>query len=449
MDTPSVPDVLDQAIRQCQEGEPESALRLLRGLDREALSDPEKDRGRALGVEVACLIELDREGEAESKIAEALSQRRDETRFVLWLGNQLSDLGHFEPAERVLRALCELDPESPLPFYNLGVMLERSWRLDEATTAFDEALDRDASFEDALINKALCLEQRQDWEGAAQAYRRYLELTPDDAHCWVSLAIVESERDEYEQAYEAYEHALELEPECVSLHFNWAVTSLRRNDHEQLRCCASALARIAPGDWRTESVGGDVLEADGHIWPAWEAKLRAVEMAFQTEGEEAEALPAIAAVIGALRFAIRNDLAQHTEDLIEKVFDAHLFADGVLAEMRALLGEPSEQARVFFVQLEGSPHIHLLESEGDSALDPLQEYGYFRSCEVLANDEAQARRLALEFESRIGDGQDCRIVEIEEMEGPRKTHLGLRSCSAMLIFPVDEQSPEDRRRSGG
>ena len=89
------------------------------------------------------------------------------------------------------------------------------------------------------------------------------------------------------------------------------------------------------------------------------------------------------------------------------------------------------------------------ESEGDAALDPLQQYGYFRSCEVLAEDEAQARRLALEFESRIADGQDYRIVEIEEMEGPGRANLGLRSCSAMLIFAVDEQDPADRRRDRG
>lgn len=438
MDTPPSPEALDRAIRQCHEGEPEAALRCLGELDLDALDDPDKHRGCALGVEVACLIELNRESEAEAKVDEALSKHRDQTRFLLWLGNQMSDLGHFEPAERVLGELCRIDSESPLPYYNLGVMLERSWRLDEAIAAFDEALKRDSNFEDALINKAMCLEQREDWEGAACAYRQYLRLEPKDAHCWVSLAIVESERDRFEEAYEAYGRALELEPECKSLHFNWAVTSLRRKDHDQLQYCAAALARLAPDDWRTESVGGDVLEAQGHVWPAWEAKQHAVELALQAEQEEPEASPATAAVIGALRFAGRNDLGEHTDDLIERIFDAHLFADAVLSEMRAILGDKSDHARLFFVQLEGRPHVDLLESEDGPGLDPSQHWGYFRSCEVLADDEAQARRLALEFEERIGDGVDYRIIELEETGGPRQAHLGVASCSAMLIFPVDE-----------
>ena len=123
MDTPSIPEALDQAIRQCHEGKPEAALQTLKEMEHKAPADPERDGGCALGVEVACLIELNRESEAEARVDEALCQRSNERRFLLWLGNQLSDLGHFEPAERVLRELCTIDPTSPLPFYNLGVML--------------------------------------------------------------------------------------------------------------------------------------------------------------------------------------------------------------------------------------------------------------------------------------------------------------------------------------
>ncbi len=63
-------------------------------------------------------------------------------------------------AEAHYRAAAQHAPEDPIPYFNLGVLLDDLRRYDEAIDAYRQALARDLDFADAHYNLGLLLESR-------------------------------------------------------------------------------------------------------------------------------------------------------------------------------------------------------------------------------------------------------------------------------------------------
>ena len=432
-DPPS--DPLGHALEAFEEGQPDTALARLRAVPQGALST--KDQGRSVGLEIACMLELERDKDAETKIKQVCREQPGDEHFMLACGVQLSELECYEPAEEILRALCVVDRSSETPPYNLAVVLKRDKQYEQAAELFATAIERNERFEQAFLEKAECHEAIDEWADAAEAYRRYLALVPDDAHHWVSMAIALSNRERSDLAYEAYERAEKLEPESITLHYNWAITAVRKEDRERLSTCVQRLEEIAPADWRSAAARSRLLESDRQIWPAWEAALEAVDAALDDEDEDANET-AEAAMSGALAFANRNGMQEHASGLIDRLFESRLFGGGTLPELRSLAGVRSPRAIRFYLVVEGRMKHDRVGDMEPVTPESIQGHGFYRSYQVLAEKEDEARGQALDFEARLGDGTGLRVTEVETMEGPQEADLGVDFCSDAMIFPVDE-----------
>src|SRR5204863_14962 len=77
---------------------------------------------------------------------------------------------------------------------NLGLLLHRMGRYDEARAAYDTAVARDPSCAEAAYNLGSLAEDQGDVEGGIAHYRRALEVSPDyaDAHFNLAAALARS-----------------------------------------------------------------------------------------------------------------------------------------------------------------------------------------------------------------------------------------------------------------
>src|SRR5690606_26380809 len=72
-------------------------------------------------------------------------------------------------AEKALRQAIALDPESPVAYANLAIVLLDQSRIEEAGTLIDKAMSLDPSFSDGYIARGRQLLQKGDGSGGLEA----------------------------------------------------------------------------------------------------------------------------------------------------------------------------------------------------------------------------------------------------------------------------------------
>ncbi len=98
--------------------------------------------------------------------------------------------GDSAAALQMIGHATELAPENPSPWNNLGNVLLRARRLDDAEAAFRRCLALRPDSAEALTNLARVHRRRREWPEAEAACRRAIELAPDFRDAWYALSLV-------------------------------------------------------------------------------------------------------------------------------------------------------------------------------------------------------------------------------------------------------------------
>jgi tetratricopeptide (TPR) repeat protein len=339
-------DTLDRIEELCNQGDMDTALSMLENLYGQTLSS--SDRGRAMALHVLCLEALDKPDDAQELIIEVMKEEGDDHPFILAAGMTFSNFDAFLHAETFLENLCELEPKSSLPWYNLAITLGREGRYPESIAAYQKVVEINPEFTEALYQKAYCMRMMEDWDGAALVYDEYLTAAPDDGDAWLEWAIMESNRGNPEEAYTAFEKAA-VHGDPIDVYHNWGVAALRYDDAEKIELCIDKLQDLSPTGWRTLALRADWEESQGNVYPAWEVLQEAFETVLDDENADIESQEYI--IVTALRFAKRNHLENEASACVDRIFDDALFTEDTLMALQVLQGEASNAIASYQVTL--------------------------------------------------------------------------------------------------
>jgi tetratricopeptide (TPR) repeat protein len=136
----------------------------------------------------------------------ALAQRPQDALYHNTMGTLLGNAGDYEAAISALRRTCELLPGLALAWYNLGVMLTKCVRNEDATEVLRRAV---SLMPDHLAARALLadiLRTRGQVDEAAAEYRNLIGMRPAEGMAWWGLAdlrthpFTETDRDQMRAA---------------------------------------------------------------------------------------------------------------------------------------------------------------------------------------------------------------------------------------------------------
>lgn len=375
-------------IEECMlSGQWAQALELIATLYDQTL--PASDRGRAMAFEVVALQSLDKMQEAHNLIADVMEHEGDDYDFVLAAGIQFAELDSFAHAEIFLKNLCDLQPDFPLPWFNLAITYGREKRYPESIRAYDKCLELNPDFTEAYFQKAYCHQIMGEMDEAANTYTTYLARNPEDGEAWVALGVLHSERTAFDDSYDAFAQAMKTDHDKEDVQYNWAIAAVRNEDEEQLETCIETLQEINPAGWRTLLTRADYEEGQNHIWPAWEILREAFDETLDDSLVDEETKDYVLATV--LRFANRHRLHDHTDEVMTRIYDEGFFGEEVLRAIQILNGRASNAAASHQVVLKA------IIEDPENALAP--ETSRYIVYGVYAENGQDALEMAQTFES--------------------------------------------------
>jgi tetratricopeptide (TPR) repeat protein len=131
-------------------------------------------------------------------------------------------------AEHAAQKAKALDP-NPATWHNLGIVLRRLRRWQEAEEAFSKAVSLDPKFTASWDNLGLALSYLGRWEEAEEAMSKAVSLNPEFADSWDRLGWIRSALNMLPEAEQASRKAIELEPNR-SVYWNNLAVSLWHMD---------------------------------------------------------------------------------------------------------------------------------------------------------------------------------------------------------------------------
>jgi Flp pilus assembly protein TadD len=133
----------------------------------------------------------------------------DDHHVLVEQGKTLSDLGRLEEAERVLRRAIRV--RDAAAEYNLGTVLDRLGREDEAHAHYQQALTIDSFHVRSMNNLGIILDRNGQTPAAMALFARALRVNPDDAEVLSNVGAALLNQHRYAEAARSLETALSID----------------------------------------------------------------------------------------------------------------------------------------------------------------------------------------------------------------------------------------------
>lgn len=171
----------------------------------------------------------------------------------------LFEAGQFEQAEQVALALTHDFPQLAEPSYLLGSLYQTRGDDRRAETYYTRALQLDSNHLASLNNLGVLLTRLERRDEAIVLLEKKVALNPQDAHGHSNLANALASVGRLEEAFSHYEQALRLNPNFLEALINCASYRLLVNQPELALPLLERAAALQPGSWQAHVSLGQAL----------------------------------------------------------------------------------------------------------------------------------------------------------------------------------------------
>ncbi len=191
----------------------------------------------------SALQSTNRHGEALEYLRRCEEIAPGEHHTLVEQGRSLTELGRLEEAELVLRRVRVRDAAAE---YNLGTVLDRQDRWDEARQHYERALAIDPFHTRALNNLASGLDQRGESPAAMALYIRASRAAPTNAEVHSNLGAAFIRRRRVAEALRALDTAIALDPNAPDARNNRGIALAQSGRMAEARAAFETALRLAP-----------------------------------------------------------------------------------------------------------------------------------------------------------------------------------------------------------
>lgn len=159
-------------------------------------------------------------------------------------GRVLADLGRLTEAEAVLRrAVTVRDAAAE---YNLGAVLDRQGRWEEARPRYERALEIDPFHARAMNNLGIGFDQRGRTVDAVPLFERAIGISPASAEFYVNYGSALIQLQRFDDAVRVLTDAVALDPRAPNAHNNLGIALAQRGELPRARDEFAAAVELDP-----------------------------------------------------------------------------------------------------------------------------------------------------------------------------------------------------------
>lgn len=194
------------------------------------------------------------------------------------LGLIAGQRGEYNQASNLIKTAIKNNPQNPLYHCSLALALEKGGHLEEALTAYAEAIHLKADYAEAYYSRGAILRELGRRVEAVEAYRRAILLQPEVAQLHVDLAFTLQELGRPRMALSAYERAIQLRPDDAEAQYNRGVILATLGRPRMALVAYDEAIRLKPDYAEAHNNRGTILKAMGRFEEATAAYERTLEL---------------------------------------------------------------------------------------------------------------------------------------------------------------------------
>ena len=152
---------------------------------------------------------------AAERMFRSIALNPNSAEFHSNLGAVLSRAGRLEEAMGVLERAIQLRPQYPEAYDNMGIVLEKQGKTDQAIIAWTKAVEFQPDFVPALTRLAKALVATDRFDEGLERVRKAIELTRDNGDLQNQLGCELRKLGKLEEAVVVFRRAAQLEPSAA------------------------------------------------------------------------------------------------------------------------------------------------------------------------------------------------------------------------------------------
>ncbi|MBG1265061.1 tetratricopeptide repeat protein [Nostoc sp. WHI] len=161
------------------------------------------------------------------------------------LGEVLQKQGRFNEAVKSCQEAIKIKPDYPYAYHNLGYFFQEKWQFEEAIEAYKKAIKIKPDLAITHNNLGNTLKSLNRFDDAIESYQQAIKFEPNIDYIYYNLGTVLRDRNKIEAAVEAFEQAVRVTPNyspaklgiCVSqlpiIYSSVDEIEFRRNQYQQ------------------------------------------------------------------------------------------------------------------------------------------------------------------------------------------------------------------------
>ncbi len=205
----------------------------------------DRDNPDVLSELASLLQQLGRPADAVPYLTQHLGMVPGDQQSLIQLGKCYTDLGRLDEAERSLREALAAGDDA-VGYYNLGLVLERGDRLQEAEASYRRAVSLGPGLASARNNLGLLLARSERLSEAESHLRESIRLDPGSPDAYSNLSVVLLQLGKIQDAEQLLRTAIDVDPAHADAHANLGVIRARVGDLESARAHLAEALRINP-----------------------------------------------------------------------------------------------------------------------------------------------------------------------------------------------------------